>query len=155
MGRGTQNRLAGHTLPNEGKIWNGIRLASSFEGRATCSCGEESPTELKNAERRRIWHRRHKDDVREKARMTLPMEVAMTIPPNSLTEIAPGITIAAGADWPAAGIQVRVQLNEGRIRDLIEGRVPMVSMQYLNSTSAFRHLGFQPDTSAFKPEKPV
>lgn len=56
------NRLAGHELPNEGRIyWNGIYIVR--EGQTRCSCGVESPT-LPSANARRRWHANHKDEVR-------------------------------------------------------------------------------------------
>jgi hypothetical protein len=55
------NRLAGHILPNEGRL-NAGRTA---EGRAQCSCGATSEV-LPSASARRRWHREeHKERVRE------------------------------------------------------------------------------------------
>lgn len=53
----TVTRLAGHTLPNEGRIYeNSYRITT---GPAVCSCGEQSePLASDNA--RRVWHRDHK-----------------------------------------------------------------------------------------------
>lgn len=47
-------RLAGHTLPNEGRIYeNGYRIT---EGPTACSCGEQSPVFCSDSGRRN-WHR--------------------------------------------------------------------------------------------------
>ena len=55
------NRLPGHTLPFEGKVYGyGYRVNY---GRARCSCGAESPPLDSDAARKR-WHREHKDEVR-------------------------------------------------------------------------------------------
>ncbi|TDC34204.1 hypothetical protein E1211_17810 [Micromonospora sp. 15K316] len=59
------NRLAGHTLPNEGRLYDrGIYLVR--EGAIRCSCGDVSPF-LPNATARRRWHREHKAAVRAAA----------------------------------------------------------------------------------------
>ena len=60
------NRLPGHTLPCEGRVQLGGRLIGdgSGEGRAACSCGQESPL-LPNTRTRQQWHRDHKDDLRQ------------------------------------------------------------------------------------------
>jgi hypothetical protein len=55
------NRLAGHTLPNEGRVF-GYQLGCMV-GSARCSCGEESPS-LPSANARKKWHREHKDKIR-------------------------------------------------------------------------------------------
>jgi hypothetical protein len=56
------NRLAGHELPNEGRLYeNGIYPVR--QGVATCSCGEKSDP-LPSANARQQWHRDHKNDVR-------------------------------------------------------------------------------------------
>lgn len=62
--RGTSTKLAGHTLPREGRISNGIQYVSAIEAKAVCSCGEESSELYHNAEQRKRWHRRHKEDIR-------------------------------------------------------------------------------------------
>jgi hypothetical protein len=57
------NRLAGHTLPNEGRI-NGLSVGySQCCGPAVCSCGAESEV-LHGANARKRWHREHKDKIR-------------------------------------------------------------------------------------------
>lgn len=56
------NRLSGHTLPFEGKIYGYNRTVK--HGRARCSCGALSPALDSDAARKR-WHREHKDEVRE------------------------------------------------------------------------------------------
>lgn len=57
------NRLAGHILPDEGRIFgNGVGHAKP-EGRAECSCGAASEV-LPSAKARKAWHRAHKDAVR-------------------------------------------------------------------------------------------
>jgi hypothetical protein len=57
------NRLAGHILPNEGRIFgNGIGYPQA-EGVARCSCGATSEV-LQSANARKAWHRAHKDAVR-------------------------------------------------------------------------------------------
>jgi len=59
----TPNRLAGHILPNEGRInTNGLGTAQPC-GPARCSCGATSGV-LHSANARRRWHRQHKDEVR-------------------------------------------------------------------------------------------
>ena len=55
------NRLAGHTLPNEGRINHDSTSACC--GPAVCSCGEQSEV-LHGANARKRWHKQHKDDVR-------------------------------------------------------------------------------------------
>lgn len=56
------NRLAGHELSNEGRIYgDGIYIVR--EGKTRCSCGVESPV-LPSANARRRWHANHKDEVR-------------------------------------------------------------------------------------------
>jgi hypothetical protein len=59
------NRLAGHTLPCEGRVQLGGHIIGdgSGEGRACCSCGRESPL-LPSTRARKQWHRDHKNDVR-------------------------------------------------------------------------------------------
>lgn len=58
------NRLAGHELPNEGRVWNGvIRALTNGAGDIACSCGVLSPYLMTTAARQR-WHREHKDTVR-------------------------------------------------------------------------------------------
>ena len=58
-------RLAGHSLPLEGRVQMGGRLLGNGNGtgRARCSCGEESPL-LPSTRARRAWHRDHKNDIR-------------------------------------------------------------------------------------------
>ncbi len=52
--------LPGHKLPQEGRIWDGpVRLG---DGRATCSCGQESPVLHSDLGRKR-WHQEHKSRV--------------------------------------------------------------------------------------------
>lgn len=61
------NRLAGHELPNEGRV----RVAGRYgngPGRARCACGEKSPA-LPNTAQRKQWHRDHKDSVRAAANL--------------------------------------------------------------------------------------
>ncbi|RKR92681.1 hypothetical protein BDK92_7158 [Micromonospora pisi] len=54
-------RLAGHTLPAEGRIFDqGSRIR---EGATACSCGEPSPV-LPSDNARREWHAEHKTEVR-------------------------------------------------------------------------------------------
>lgn len=56
------NRLAGHTLPNEGRVYHlGVMV---WRGSTRCSCGERSP-ELDTVNARRRWHREHKAKIRE------------------------------------------------------------------------------------------
>lgn len=56
-------RLAGHSLPNEGRVHDGHGQGyTNGPGRVQCSCGEHSP-ELPNTAQRRKWHRQHKADV--------------------------------------------------------------------------------------------
>ena len=57
------NRLAGHELPNEGRIRDAAGWLSNGPGRARCSCGMRSP-KLSNTSKRKTWHRDHKDDLR-------------------------------------------------------------------------------------------
>lgn len=57
------SRLAGHTLPNEGRLpW------STAEGPAVCSCGATSEP-LASANARQKWHRGHKAAVWTKGRL--------------------------------------------------------------------------------------
>ncbi len=57
-------RLAGHTLPNEGRILNySISFNSPQEGSLAFSCGVESP-DMPSANARKKWHREHKAAVR-------------------------------------------------------------------------------------------
>lgn len=58
-------RLAGHTLPDEGRIYdNSYRLT---EGPAVCSCGDRSES-LGSDNARRAWHRKHKAEKATAAR---------------------------------------------------------------------------------------
>lgn len=56
------NRVAGHTLPREGRLYDAHGYPVRV-GRARCSCGETSP-EMATVAARRRWHRDHKFDVR-------------------------------------------------------------------------------------------
>jgi len=60
------NRLAGHTLPYEGRVFDArdprINRLVNGPGRAQCSCGEWSP-DMPSTNARRKWHRAHKADV--------------------------------------------------------------------------------------------
>lgn len=58
----TTTRLAGHTLPNEGRVYD-VHGYKVNEAATACSCGEQSPV-LPNTAQRRQWHREHKDAVR-------------------------------------------------------------------------------------------
>lgn len=64
---GRSNRLAGHTLPHEGRLGPTSEWGSNCAGATACSCGEKSPF-LESTRARRDWHRTHKDQVREAAR---------------------------------------------------------------------------------------
>lgn len=67
------NRLAGHILPNEGRIFgNGIGYPKA-EGRAECSCGATSEV-LPSANARKKWHRGHKAAVRQHLTPTGPAD---------------------------------------------------------------------------------
>jgi hypothetical protein len=55
-------RLAGHTLPNEGRIYEYGRRVT--DGPAVCSCGEVSKP-LYSDYARKQWHREHKRKVRK------------------------------------------------------------------------------------------
>jgi hypothetical protein len=57
------NRLAGHTLPNEGRLPGWPPSTQNGTGKARCSCGSESP-ELPSTTQRQAWFRDHKDDIR-------------------------------------------------------------------------------------------
>lgn len=59
------NRLPGHTLPCEGRVQLGGLLIGdgNGEGRAVCSCGQESEL-LPSTSARQKWHKDHKNDVR-------------------------------------------------------------------------------------------
>jgi hypothetical protein len=58
------NRLAGHELPNEGRLdMSGPTRNINGPGRTSCSCGEKSP-KLLNTSQRKQWHRDHKDGIR-------------------------------------------------------------------------------------------
>lgn len=70
-------RLAGHSLPLEGRVQLGGRLIGngSGEGRAACSCGTESPL-LPSTRARRKWHHDHKNDIRSEMGLALMARVA-------------------------------------------------------------------------------
>ena len=61
------NRLAGHTLPYEGRVFDSrdprINRLVNGPGRAQCSCGEWSP-DMPSTNARRKWHAAHKAGVR-------------------------------------------------------------------------------------------
>lgn len=58
----TSTRLAGHTLPDEGRVYQGgYRI---YEAPAVCSCGAKSDTLTTDSARRR-WHREHKTAITE------------------------------------------------------------------------------------------
>lgn len=57
-----RNRLAGHTLPQEGRVYGPTGIRKTL-GKARCSCGAESPT-LSSNKGRQDWHRQHKDEIR-------------------------------------------------------------------------------------------
>jgi hypothetical protein len=59
------NRLAGHMLPNEGRLYNQYGFLRR-SGPATCSCGAQSE-EMHSASARQRWHREHKDQVRQQS----------------------------------------------------------------------------------------
>lgn len=60
------NRLAGHELRNEGRVYiSGEGYRSRVDGRGRCSCGVKSSRLLPNAAQRKQWHRDHKDDIRQ------------------------------------------------------------------------------------------
>ena len=56
------NRLAGHTLRNEGRVYDphGYPMCC---GPAVCSCGAQSES-LHTAAARQRWHREHKATIR-------------------------------------------------------------------------------------------
>jgi hypothetical protein len=56
------NRLAGHELRNEGKVYD-VGGWPVLIGSGRCTCGERSPVLPTPAARKR-WHREHKDTVR-------------------------------------------------------------------------------------------
>lgn len=59
------NRLAGHELPDEGRVYeNGIYPVQ--QGVGVCSCGEKSQQSLPSANARKKWHRDHKNDILSK-----------------------------------------------------------------------------------------
>ena len=57
------NRLAGHTLRDEGRVRGGGFLVFVSEGVGRCSCGATSKVLHSDGARKR-WHRQHKDEVR-------------------------------------------------------------------------------------------
>jgi hypothetical protein len=61
------NRLAGHALRNEGRIYAGpiAGYVAGIVGPAICSCGAKSETFAQAADRKR-WHRQHKADIRQR-----------------------------------------------------------------------------------------
>lgn len=61
----TSNRLPGHTLRFEGKVYGYNHTVR--QGRARCTCGAESLVLDSDAARKR-WHREHKDEIREEIR---------------------------------------------------------------------------------------
>ena len=58
-------RLAGHGLRYEGRVGMGGMILPNPNGygRASCSCGMDSPL-LRSTARRKAWHRDHKTDIR-------------------------------------------------------------------------------------------
>lgn len=57
-------RLAGHGLPHEGRVWDGLtRQFGNYAGETHCSCGLVSPFLPTTAARKR-WHGEHKDAIR-------------------------------------------------------------------------------------------
>lgn len=69
---GTRSRLAGHTLPNEGRVHGD----DAPFGRARCSCGEASEV-LNSDNARKAWHREHKQElVKRGARVKAKLIVA-------------------------------------------------------------------------------
>ncbi len=57
----TPNRLAGHALRNEGRLYEHGMSVRAGVGR--CECGATSPI-LPGPSARRRWHREHKDAIR-------------------------------------------------------------------------------------------
>lgn len=57
------DRLPGHGLVAEGRVWIPGQPVRGGAGRAVCGCGVESP-ELPNTSARKRWHREHKDAIR-------------------------------------------------------------------------------------------
>jgi hypothetical protein len=66
------NRLAGHSLPCEGRVQLGGHIIGdgSGEGRAVCECGTESEL-LPSTRARQQWHRAHKNDIRSEIGLDL------------------------------------------------------------------------------------
>jgi hypothetical protein len=63
------NRLAGHELRNEGRVYvPGSGYVSRVQARGKCSCGATSGRLLPNAAQRKAWHREHKASVRAAAK---------------------------------------------------------------------------------------
>jgi hypothetical protein len=56
------SRLAGHTLPHEGRLTSDYHAPGNGPGVATCSCGEQSPV-LPSTNARKAWHREHKQQT--------------------------------------------------------------------------------------------
>jgi hypothetical protein len=63
--RKATTRIAGHTLPDEGRLNgdNGLMSRCNGAGSIQCSCGQPSPVLPSTAARKR-WHRDHKDTIR-------------------------------------------------------------------------------------------
>ncbi|MEU4779246.1 hypothetical protein [Micromonospora sp. NPDC023633] len=57
------NRLAGHTLRNEGRVYD-LRGQRACCGPAFCSCGAQSDDVMHTVSARQRWHREHKAAVK-------------------------------------------------------------------------------------------
>lgn len=66
MSRVGKTLLKGHSLLFEGAPHSidGYRIWHSWDGRAKCSCGAMS-AELPSNNQRKLWHRWHKEQVRQ------------------------------------------------------------------------------------------
>ena len=65
-------RLAGHALPDEGRVYDAHGYKVD-EAATACSCGESSPV-LPNTAQRRKWHASHKESVAGGAQPSDPTE---------------------------------------------------------------------------------
>jgi hypothetical protein len=63
------NRLAGHTMPQEGRVYDRIGRRVQ-DGPARCSCGATSEQVFTSVNARLRWHRDHKDRRRRRDRPT-------------------------------------------------------------------------------------
>ena len=59
-------RIRGHGLRYEGRYWNGYQYVSGGMAPGLCECSEKS-ADLPSAAARKEWHRKHKEEVANRA----------------------------------------------------------------------------------------